>query len=160
MSADVSSREARLAAKQKIDAELTKARTALVELRAERDRIAIALRKGELIRRFDVKLQLSLGLSAMRQRLMSFSYALPRRLAGQSEHAIGQIIDVEVRSVLSDIASWPDRLCKPDWDEGIDADLMPAPEVAGNGSKDADASARHERTNSRRRQKYAALKEG
>jgi hypothetical protein len=121
--------------------------------------MTIALRRGELIRRFDAKLQLSLGLSAMRQRLMSFSYALPRRLAGQSEHAIGQIIDAEVRSVLSDIASWPDKLCKPDWDAEIDADLMPAPEVSGNGDGEA-AAARQERKNAARRAKYAKAKEG
>ena len=118
-------REARLAAKQTVDAELTKARTQLAKLRCERDAMVIALRKGELIKRYDAKVQLSFGITTLRQRLMSFSRSLPPRLVDKSEHAIGQIIDAEVRSALTDIASWPAKLGRPDWDEEIDEELRP-----------------------------------
>jgi hypothetical protein len=117
MEADAHSREARLLAKQQIDNELTKARTELAKLRCERDAITVAMRKGELIRRYDAKLQLSLGISVLRQRLMSLAYALPRRLVGKNAHEIGRIIDEEVRSALRDAASWPAKLGRPEWDK-------------------------------------------
>ena len=145
-----------MAEKQKVDAELTRARTALVELRAERDRIAIAMRKGELIRRYDAKVALGFLLTGLRQRLMSFAHALPRRLVNQSEHAIGQIIDAEVRSALKDIAAWPDRMVNPNWSEEIDQDLRPLPEAGGNGDNEVESAARRERANAARRAKYAA----
>ncbi len=162
MKSEIHPREQRLLEKQKVDAELTKARTALAKLRCERDAIAIGLRKGELIKRFDVKLQLAFGLTTLRQRLMSFCRALPPRLVDQNEHAIGQIIDAEVRSALSDIAAWPGKLGRPNWDKEIDADLMPAPEVSGNGAGDgvAEGAVKRERANAKRRAKYAKAKEG
>ena len=149
-----------MAAKQKVDAALTEARTALTKLRAERDAIAIAMRKGELIRRYDAKLQLSFGLTALRQRLMSFAYALPPRLVGRTEHEIGRLLDAEVRSALQDAVTWPAKLGAPDWDEKIDKDLQPHPEVAGNGDGGEDATARRERANAVRRAKYVASKGG
>jgi hypothetical protein len=159
MTPDVLSREARLAAKQAVDSELTRARTQLARLRSERDAMVIAQRKGQLIARYDVKLALGFLLTGLRQRLMSLAYALPRRLAGQNEHAIGQIIDQEVRSALRDVASWPQKLGNPGWQEEVDADLMPVPEVSGNGDGGSDAIARRERANSKRRERYAKSKE-
>lgn len=158
MSPESHPREARLAAKQKVDAALTEARTALAKLRCERDAMVIALRKGELIKRYDAKLQLSFGVTTLRQRLMSFAYALPPRLVGRTEHEIGQILDGEMRSALSDVASWPAKLGKPGWDAEIDKALRP-PDAVGNGG-DEGAAARRERTNEKRRSKYAKSKEG
>ena len=63
MKDEIHPREARLAEKQKLDGELTAARTALAKLRCERDVMVIALRKGELIKRYDAKLQLSFRVS-------------------------------------------------------------------------------------------------
>jgi hypothetical protein len=157
MKPDLHPREARLLEKQKVDAELTKARTALVKLRSERDSMTIAMRRGELIRRYDAKVQLGFCLTGLRQRLMSLSYALPRRLVGQSEHAIGRIIDEEMRFALRDIANWTAKLADPNWSEQIDADLMPAPEAGGNGDGEG-AAAKRERVNSKRRAKYAKSK--
>ena len=162
MSPESEAREARLAAKQKFDSELTQARTTLARLRAERDSITIALRKGELLRKYDAKLKLGFLLTGLRQRLMSLCYSLPRLLVGKDEHNIGRLIDEEVRSALTDIASWPSKMASPGWAENIDADLMPAPEIPGNGNNnEADAAAERERRNAERRRKYAAkAKEG
>ncbi len=161
MSPELHPREARLAEKQKVDAELTRARTALTKLRGERDAITIAMRKGELIRRYDAKLQLSFGLTTLRQRLMSFSYALAPRLVHRSEHEIRQMLDAEVRSALRDIAGWPEKLGKPDWDEEIAADLRPPSKAGGNGDDEVEGAAKRERTNAKRRAAYAAkAKEG
>ena len=156
MKDDLHPREARLAEKQRIEGELTKARTALVELRAERDRIAIALRRGELIRRYDAKIQLSFLLTGMRQRLMSFAHALPQRLVGRTEHEIGRLLDEEMRLALRDIAKWPERMADPHWSENIDEDLRPLPEAAGNGDNGMESAAKRERANAARRAKYAA----
>ena len=41
-------------------------------------------RGGQLIARYDVKVQLGFLLTGLRQRLMSFSYALPRRLVNKT----------------------------------------------------------------------------
>ena len=161
MKGELHPREARLLEKQRIDGELTKARTALVELRAERDRIAIAMRRGELIRRYDAKVALGFLLTGMRQRLMSFAHALPPRLVGRTEHEIGRILDDEVRSALRDIARWPDRMADPNWSEEIDQDLRPLPEACGNGDKGVESAAKRERANAERRAKDAAKsKEG
>lgn len=159
MTPDVSSREARLAEKQRLDGELTTARTQLARLRAERDAMVIAQRKGQLISRYDAKLALGFLLTGLRQRLMSFAYAMPPRLAGKNEHETGRIIDEEVRSALKDIASWPDRMATPGWVQSIDEDLMPAPETTGNGGGEAVA-AKRSRANAARRTKYAKSKEG
>ena len=159
MTPEIHPREQRLAEKQKLDGELTRARTQLVQLRAERDAITIAMRKGELIRRFDAKVQLGFLLTGLRQRLMSFAYALPRQLVNKTEHEIGQILDAEMRAALRDVAAWPERMADPNWSSSIDEDLRPAPEVAGNGDG-ADAAAKRERANAVRRAKYAASKGG
>ena len=162
MSPELHPREARLAAKQKVDAALTEARTQLAKLRCERDAMVIALRKGELIARYDVKLALGFLLTGMRQRLMSFAYALPRRLVNQSEHAIGRVLDEEMRSALRDVALWPERMTNPNWTSEIDADLMPPLEDPGSGNGEGEGAAtRRERANAARRVKYTAKsKEG
>ena len=107
MKAGIHPREQRLLEKQRVDSALTEARTQLVKLRSERDAMVLAMRRGELIKRFDAKLQLSFGITALRQRLMSFSYALSPRLVGKSQHEIGQLLDAEMRLALRDVASWP-----------------------------------------------------
>ena len=80
-------------------------------------------------------------------------------VVGQSEHQIGQLLDAEMRSALRDVAAWPERMADPNWSSSIDEDLMPAPEVSGNGNG-ADAAASQERANAKRREKYAKAKEG
>jgi hypothetical protein len=122
-----------LAEKQRIDGALTEARTQVAKLRCEKDAMVIALRKGELIKRYDAKLQLSFGLTTLRQRLMSFAYALPPRLVGRTEHEIGLILDGEMRSALSDIVNSPGRLGQPDWDAESTRPCRP-PKAVGNGA--------------------------
>jgi hypothetical protein len=121
--------------------------------------MTISLRKGELIKRHDAKLQLGFCLTGLRQRLMSFASALPPRLVGQTEHAIGRIIDEEVRSALKDIASWPERMANPGWCKEIDEDLRPPSEAGGNGDGEVEGAVKRERANAKRRAKYAKAKE-
>ena len=91
---------------------------------------------------------------------MSFSYALPPRLVGRNEHEIGRIVDAEVRSVLQDMTTWPERMTNPNWSAEIDADLMPPLEDAGSGNgAGEDAAIKRERANEKRRAKYAKSKE-
>ena len=113
MKAAVHPREKRLAEKQKVDAELTKARTQLVRLRSERDGMVIAMRKGELVRRQDCLLQLGFLITSFRARVMNFPHTLQRRLEGKTAHEIGEILRRECASLLTDLAQWPSRAVSP-----------------------------------------------
>ena len=110
MKAAVHPREKRLAAKQKVEAELTRARTALVKLRAERDAITIGLRKGQLIPKHDALMSLGFLLTALRQKILSFPHTLQRRLANKDAHEIGRILEEAVYSLLQDLSEWPMRV--------------------------------------------------
>jgi hypothetical protein len=145
----------------KLNREYLAARNRQMSAKAFMVEAQAARQRGELLKKFDVKLQLGFLLTGLRQRLMSLSYSLPRQLAGRNEHEIGRIIDAEVRAALRDIATWPERMSDPNWCQEIDQDLRPS-EDGNNGERDgAEASAKRERTNAARRQKYAAKsKEG
>ena len=145
----------------KLNREYLAARNRQMSAKAFMAEAQAARQRGELLKKFDVKLQLGFLLTGLRQRLMSLSYALPRQLAGRNEHEIGRIIDYEVRSALKDIAGCPAKLATPGWQEEIDEDLKPASDDAssGNGDDGADTAARRERANLKRRAKYAKAKE-
>jgi hypothetical protein len=123
--------------------------------------IDLALREATLIPRRRAKMQLGFLLTGLRQRLLSFSYALPRRLAGKPEHDIGRILDAEVRAALRDIASWPEKLADPAWAESIAPDLEPAEaaEANGHGEKELGRLAKAERKGAAQRVKHAQQRE-
>jgi hypothetical protein len=113
---------------------------------------------GELISRKRAKLQLGFLLTGLRQRIMSLSYVLPRRLVGRNEHEIGRIIDEEARAMLRDLANWPEKMTDPHWISKIDADLRPAESVSGAGNlgvikQELRAEAWHKQHNAKRRAK-------
>jgi hypothetical protein len=105
-------------------------RNAKLALQRREAEINLAEREGRLIARRAAKVQLGFLLTGLRQRLLSFAYALPARLEGKSAHEIGQTIDAEMRAALKDIAAWPAKLANPGWQEEIAPDLLPA---EGNG---------------------------
>ena len=57
-------------------------KSALAEMELQR-------RRGDLLAKYDVKQALGFLLTGLRQRLMSFSYALPRRLAARTRTKSG-----------------------------------------------------------------------
>src|SRR6266850_1241981 len=67
-------------------------RNAKLAVQRKAAEIDLALREGTLIPRRRAKVQLGFLLTGLRQRLMSFSYALAPRLEGKSAHEISQII--------------------------------------------------------------------
>ena len=160
MKPDVHPREKRLAAKQKVDAELTRARTALVKLRTERDAITVGLRKGELIPKQDALMGLGFLLTALRQKILSFPHTLQRRLANKEAHEIGRILEEAVHSLLQDLSEWPMRVVDPNWVEHIDEDLRPPPKDAGNGNGDAEGTCTAGTCQCTRRERRAKAKEG
>src|SRR5882672_3087475 len=85
-------------------------RNAKLAVQRKAAEIDLALREGTLIPRRRAKLQLGFLLTGMRQRLLSFAYALPPRLVNKTEHEIGRLLDAEVRAALKDIAAWPERM--------------------------------------------------
>ena len=153
-------REARLTAKHAADVELTNARTAMVKLRAERDSLVVAKQKGELLDKRRVALSLGFLLTCFRQRLLTFHYSLPPRLEGKSAHEMGEILRAEVHVLLTNLAQLPSQLADPNWESRIDEDLRPAPQVVGNGDKDAERRReQRERYNARRRERRTKAKE-
>jgi hypothetical protein len=115
-----------------------------------------AERRGELISRKLVKLQAAFLLSGLRQRVMSFAYALPQRLVGKTQHEIAQILREECNAMLRDLAAWPEKMTDPKWMEKIDADLRPAESVDGNLGEikqELRAEAWHKQHNAKRRAK-------
>ena len=119
-------------------------------------------RGGQLIARYDAKVQLGFLLTGLRQRLMSFAYALPRRLVNKTEHEIGRLLDAEVRAALKDITTWPER----GWPR-LGGAWKPSMRTCGRRRKrpkmvvvNVAPAAKRERRNAGRRQKYAASKEG
>jgi hypothetical protein len=83
----------------------------------------LAKSRNQLIEKKLVMLQAAYLLTGMRQRVLSFPHALPRRLVGKNEHEIGQILREECHALLRDLATWPERMTDPDWIEKIDPDL-------------------------------------
>jgi hypothetical protein len=139
-------------------------RNAKLALQRKGAEIDLALREGTLIPRRRAKVQLGFLLTGLRQRLMSFCYALPPRLVNKSEHEIGQLIDSEMRLALKDVANWPAKMADPAWRPEADADLMPAEEngeagitpkaLAGlAGAEQKATTAQREIVNQRRRRK-------
>jgi hypothetical protein len=107
-------------------------RNAKMAIQRKAAEIDLALKESEVIPRRRMKIALGFLLTGLRQRLISFASALPPRLEGRNAHEIGQLLDAEMRSALKDIANWPAKLANPNWQEEIDADLMPG-EAEGNG---------------------------
>ena len=75
----------------------------------------LARRRGELLDAKWAKDSLSYLLVVLRQRVMSFSHALPRQLVGKTEFEMGRIIDAEARSLLDDLGNMPDKVTNPNW---------------------------------------------
>jgi hypothetical protein len=113
-------------------------RNAKMAMQRRAAEIDLAAKEGTLIARRAAKVQLGFLLTGLRQRLLSFAYALPARLEGKSAHEIGQTIDAEMRAALKDIAAWPAKLANPGWMEEIAPDLLP---TDGNGESEAGPKA-------------------
>jgi hypothetical protein len=90
-----------------------------------------AVKRGELVSRKLVKLQAAFLLTGLRQRVLSFPYALPQRLVGKTQHEIAMILREECHAMLRDLAAWPEKMTDPNWFQKIDADLRPAEDVDG-----------------------------
>jgi hypothetical protein len=140
-------------------------RNAKLHAQAFMAEVEAAEKSGELISRKRAKLQLGFLLSGLRQRILSFSYALPQRLVGKNQHEIGQILREECNSMLRDLAAWPEKMTDPKWMEKIDADLRPAESVDGLGNlgpirQELRAEAWVKQHNAKRRAKRKGVESG
>ncbi|HEY5813112.1 MAG TPA: hypothetical protein VIT23_10735 [Terrimicrobiaceae bacterium] len=75
----------------------------------QREQMELALRRGTLIEKRLVKLQLGFLLSGMRAPILAYSHWLPRRLSGKNEHEMTTILREEFYKLLNDLANWPSR---------------------------------------------------
>lgn len=117
----------RLAKKQKVDGELTKARTQLAQMRYHREAMAVAERRGELITKKLVEQQAAYLLITFRQRMMNLGTSWARRFVGLPDvHEAKKLIDEMARSTLTELAGLPEKVTDPNWLETIE----------GNGKDD------------------------
>ena len=111
----------RLAQKQKVDGELTKARTQLAQMRYHREAMAVAERRGELITKKLVEQQAAYLLIGFRQRMMNLGASWCRRFVGlQDVHEAKKLIDEMARSTLTELADLPQKVTDPNWLSAIE----------------------------------------
>jgi hypothetical protein len=113
----------RLARKQKVDAGLTVARTDLARLRWQREAMAIAERRGELITKKLVEQQAAYLMITFRQRMMNLGASWSRRFVGlQDVHEAKRLIDEMARSTLTELAHLPEKVTDPNWLSRVEGD--------------------------------------
>ena len=111
----------RLAKKQKVDGELTKARTQLAEMRYQREAMAVAERRGELITKKLVIDQAAYLMIAFRQKMMTLGQRWSRRFVGLSDvHEAKRLIDEMARETLTELSELPQKVTDPNWLESIE----------------------------------------
>jgi hypothetical protein len=98
------------------------------DLKAELAEVALLEKKGILIPKALVKLQLGYLLTTMRQHILGFVSTLPHKLIGKNQHEMSVILRAESHRLLKDLAQWPSNAVNPDWVEQIDSDPLPTPE--------------------------------
>lgn len=113
----------RLAKKQKVDSELTKARTQLAQMRYQREAMAVAERRGELITRKLVEQQAAYLMIAFRQKMLTLGASWSRRFIGLSDvHEAKRLIDQMARETLTELAHLPEKVTDPNWLSTIEGD--------------------------------------
>jgi hypothetical protein len=113
----------RLARKQKVDSELTKARTQLAQMRYHREAMAVAERRGELITKKLVEQQAAYLMITFRQTMLNLGASWSRRFVGlQDVHEAKRLIDEMARSTLTELANLPQKVTDPNWLSSVEGD--------------------------------------
>ena len=113
----------RLAKKQKVDGELTKARTQLAQMRFHREAMAVAERRGELITRKLVEQQAAYLMVTFRQKMINLGQSWARRFVGLSTvHEAKTLIDSMARETLAELAHLPEKVTDPNWLSTVEGD--------------------------------------
>ena len=111
----------KLARKQRVDGELTKARTQLAQMRYHREAMAVAERRGELITKKLVEQQAAYLMITFRQTMLNLGASWARRFVGLSSvHEAKKLIDEMARSTLTELAKLPEKVTDRNWLETIE----------------------------------------
>ena len=108
---------------QLVNAELTKARTELARTRHQREEMAIARERGELIEKRLVERQAAYLMIAFRQAMMNLGITWARRFLGLSDvREAKRLIDEMARSTLTELADLPQKVTDPNWLSSVEGD--------------------------------------
>jgi hypothetical protein len=146
----------RLAKKQKVDSELTKARTQLAQMRYHREAMAIAERRGELITKKLVEQQAAYLMITFRQTMLNLGTSWARRFVGLLDvYEAKKLIDEMARSTLTELANLPQKVTDPNWLSAIEGDGQEEEEdritpASGQEIRTAQAKAKARRQNKTR----------
>ena len=146
-----------LTEKQQIDAALTAARTELAQTRHQREAMAIAERRGELIEKSFVSRQAQYILICLRQSILNFPTRYARHVVGiADEHGAKQILTKAAHEFLTELASFSEKAINPNWLESLEADGQEkAPLRPSSG---LEIKAEQKKVARRRKQKTATMR--
>jgi hypothetical protein len=137
---------------QKINAALTAARTDLTKSRHQREAMAIAQQRGDLIEKSLVTRQAQYIFITLRQAILNFPTRYARHVVGiADEHQAKQILTKAAHEFLTELASFSEKAINPNWLETLE----------GNGEEPTGKSPRpssgqdiaHEQQKAKRRRK-------
>jgi hypothetical protein len=146
-----------LTEKQKIEAALTAARTELAQSRHQREAMAIAERRGELIEKSFVSRQAQYIFITLRQAILNFPSLYARRVVGiADEHQAKAVLTKAAHEFLTELTSFSEKAIDPNWLQTLEADGQEkAPLRPSSGQ---EIRAEQKKVARRRKQKTATMR--
>jgi hypothetical protein len=109
-------REQRLEGKQKIDGELTRARTRMVSLRAKQSELILAKQREEVILKSLIEAQAAYIFIGLRQAILNFPTAYARRILNVSDPVKAKAVLTEVaHNLLNELKRFPEKVVDKNW---------------------------------------------
>ena len=139
---------------------MTKARTDLARSRHQREAIAIAERRGELLISKDlVTRQAQFILICLRQAVLNFPTRYARRAVGiVDEQQAKAILTRAAYEFLNELADFPSKIRDPDWLKVVEAEDGHEGGQPLRPATGAEIKAEQARAKKRRKQKTAAMR--
>ena len=144
--------------KQIIDSELTKARTDLARSRHQREAMAIAQQRGELIEKRLVERQASYIFLCLRQAILNFPPRYARRMVGLPDERAREVLTGAAHEFLNEIANFDTKAISPDWLATLEADGQPTTGKPIHPSSGQEIKAEQRKAKIRRRQKTETMR--
>jgi hypothetical protein len=108
--------QVRLEKKDKHVNELNEARTRLVRMRSQRDELALAKARGEVIERRLIERQAAYLLLCLRQKILNFPSTYCRRAVGLKDTTSAKRILTQIaHGFLLELRDMPNKITNPHW---------------------------------------------
>ena len=141
-----------LTEKQKIDAALTAARTELAQTRHQREAMAIAERRGELIEKSLVSRQAQYIFITLRQAILNFPTRYARHvLELKDEHQAKAVLTKAAHEFLTELASFSEKSIDPGWMQTLEGNGEDQPSGQPKARPATGAEIRREAEKAKRR---------